>query len=348
MNTQRSLIEQARAGLDRTGERLMKVVQPLSNLAFEPCRLPMPVPVPVRRPRPLGALIASALVATMSFGPAPARAAYVDQTRDAMSGDLVQVRVLVEGESAPLFLRPGDWSKGYFQAFKGRHYALEIRNRTDRRIGVAISVDGLNVVNGERTRLGSNEAMYVLDPFERAVIQGWRTSLEQVRRFVFVDEQRSYASRTGQANGDMGWIRVNAFREWQPVVRWERDFRGPLQGPSSGAPAPLDEPARRQAGESKAGAQSNAPAPSAKLDASEQRLIAPVPQAEAFPGTGWGDKRRDVVQRVDFHAVSVPTDQLVFRYEYESGLRALGIELRRRRLQDREHGELGFAKPPRW
>jgi hypothetical protein len=46
----------------------------------------------------------------------------------------------------------------------------------------------------------------------------------------------------------------------------------------------------------------------------------------------------------------VATDQLVFRYEYASGLRALGIEPRssRDRLWERDRGELGFAQPPRW
>jgi len=39
----------------------------------------------------------------------------------------------------------------------------------------------------------------------------------------------------------------------------------------------------------------------------------------------------------------------VFRYEYASGLRALGIRpvRYRDRLWEREHGDLGFALPPR-
>ena len=42
------------------------------------------------------------------------------------------------------------------------------------------------------------------------------------------------------------------------------------------------------------------------------------------------------------------SDQIVLRYEYASGLRALGINLQRNRLWDRERGELGFAQPPKW
>ena len=41
------------------------------------------------------------------------------------------------------------------------------------------------------------------------------------------------------------------------------------------------------------------------------------------------------------------TDRITLRYEYASALRALGINLGRDRLSERD-GNLGFAKPPRW
>lgn len=350
MNAQRNLFKQAQTGLDRLGERLMRVVRGLSSAAFEPCRVPSPVPVPVRRPRPFSKVVVPALLAALMVMPISAFAWHDDWNRTALGGDLVEVRVKVDGETAPLYVRPGEWSKRYVQAFQGRNYSLELRNRTDRRIGVAISVDGINVVNGERSNLGSNEGMYVLDPYERAEIRGWRTSLEQVRRFVFVDEERSYASRTDQANGDMGWIRVHAFRESRPAIRWQRDYRGLYDGPANGGPTSelQEDPARREGEESRGGASNESPAPSAKEQAGRLDAMRSAPQADAFPGTGWGEKRRDVVQRVDFRAERTATDRLVFRYEYASGLRALGIDLRRNRLRDREDGELGFAKSPRW
>ena len=68
---------------------------------------------------------------------------------------------------------------------------------------------------------------------------------------------------------------------------------------------------------------------------------------ESNPGTGWGSRRYDPVQRTQFTAVRNPTDHLILRYEYADGLRALGITPRRWRLWDREDGQLGFAQPPR-
>ena len=316
MNTMRALFEKALSGLGWRGGRFMRV-------------------------------IAGAMVSTLAV--LPGSAAAWTRFDDAMSGQLVEVRVKVDGEAAPLYLRPGDWDKRYVQAFRGRNYSLALRNLSGERIGVAISVDGLNVVNGERTALSSTEGMYVLGPWESAEIRGWRTSLETVRRFVFVDEERSYASRTDQANGDMGWIRVHAFREWRPIAWWQgnksfyRDNGTPVPSPA------VDERARRDQGEPRSEAdgsrQPASPEGAQRFDA--QR---PAPTADAFPGTGWGDKRNDPVQRVDFRAEREATDRLTFRYEYASGLRALGIDIRTRRsrLWEREGGELGFAKPARW
>src|SRR5262249_3470944 len=104
-----------------------------------------------------------------------------------------------------------------------------------------------------------------------------------------------------------------------------------------------------------------APAPTMPFSP-ESRSRAAVPEAQdnlargdeesgrSFPGAGWGDRRHDHVDRVQFTPEPVAVDQLIFRYEYASGLAALGIvpvdRSWRWRLHERD-GELGFAKPPR-
>ena len=309
--------------------------------------------------RSLAACAALALVLSAT----PARASRYDDSGGngwdrSANGSLVDVQVLVEGQAAPLYFAPGRWDRRYFQALRGRNYALRVHNRTDRRVGVLVSVDGLNVVNGERSNLRRNEAMYVLDPWETATIRGWRTSLEQVRQFVFVDEERSYAERTGQANGDMGWIRVLAFEERRPVACFDwPEFKRPL-GDASGGRA--DDGLRER--ESRAAKPQANEAPVAGADRvqrqemtaprSAEKSLAPgraaAPQADAYPGTGWGERRQDPVSETSFVAAATAGDHLVFRYEYASSLRALGISLDRDRLRDRERGELGFAKPPKW
>jgi hypothetical protein len=296
--------------------------------------------------------LAACAALALALGAAPANASRYDEAvrwdRSA-TGSLVDVQILVGGDAAPLYFAPGRWDRRYFRAMQGRDYAVRVHNRTDRRVGVLIAVDGLNVVNGERSNLRRTESMYVLDPYETATIRGWRTSLEQVRRFVFVDEERSYAERTGQANGDMGWIRVLAFEERRPLA-W---FDAPRVRRSA---ADLGDAHERGADEAK-GMAGSAPAPvadrvqrseAAAPRAAEKSLAESATATESYPGTGWGERRYDPVIETSFVAAASAADQLAFRYEYAAGLRALGIRLDGDRLRDRERGELGFAKPPRW
>src|SRR6185436_7236694 len=93
------------------------------------------------------------------------------------------------------------------------------------------------------------------------------------------------------------------------------------------------------------------PAPSMGGDLRAQKSgerLNQAPQSDAAPGTGWGDQRWDPVRQTQFLAMANPIDQIVLRYEYESGLRQLGINVRTRRVFERERGEVGFAQPPRW
>jgi hypothetical protein len=339
---------------------LSRVISGIQTLlsAIDTCRVPVPVPIPVpRRPR-LGTvalglsamLIAGTSLPLSSFAAVQwgSRSSQFESTAD---GQLVDVQVLVDGNAAPLYLSPRSSDRQYFQAFQGRNYALSVHNTTGRRVGVLISVDGLNVVNGERSTLANNESMYVLDPYETAVIRGWRSSLRDIQKFVFVDEQRSYAERTGQANGDMGWIRVLAFRERQQRADWGRNWMGLMDGPRAQAPAPAPSSGEAVPFEGDDRAQA-APQDGAKREAAPEtnaRDYAGGGQ-KSNPGTGWGDRQFDPVREVRFIAESQATDHLVLRYEYASGLQALGIYpvQFRDRTWEREHGQLGFAKPPRW
>lgn len=343
MNATVTMLRRARARVSRLGTRLASIFGRRVHTAFERvvCALTPAVPsaVPARScPTRAFKVLLPALAAGLALGALPPAAGAVTSgaTRwdTQADGRLVDVGILVDGASAPLYLRPGQWDRHYVEAIAGRNYAITIRNNTGQRVGVLISVDGLNVVSGTRSTLSRNESMYVLGPWERAVISGWRTSLSSVRRFVFVDESRSYAERTGQANGDMGWIRVLAFRELVPQVRLP-EF-SPYQGRGKEGSAPAPDRAPRGSLDSRKSGEVQSP-----------NSLAPRAES-SFPGTGWGDRQHDPVQRTRFTPERYATDQLVIRYEYASGLRALGIFPRRSRLWEREHGELGFAQPPRW
>ena len=236
----------------------------------------------------------------------------------------LQVSVKVEKKQAPLYQaawRPDRW---YVEAHEGARYEVQVRNTTNERIAFVISVDGLNAINGERSALSSSEPMYVLDPYQSTTVRGWRRSLDKVAQFVFVDEEQSYASRTDQANGMMGWIRVAAFRErhgqWQDEgqIRSNGDDARGRMGPRPESNAP-------RGAEPYAGGQ-------------------PAPQSN--PGTGWGQTKNDKVHEVDFDPERFACSQVTVRYEYRSGLVSLGILPGPDRTWQRDNGQVGFAAPP--
>jgi hypothetical protein len=251
-------------------------------------------------------------------------------------GSLVGVSVEVEGASAPLYSAVDGSGRYYLEARQGSRYTLRLANRTGERVAVLMTVDGLNVISGERQLITQRGRMYVLDPWESADIQGWRTSLDDVRRFTFVDEKASYAARSGKANSHMGWIELAVYRERHRYAWRQR----PDLGAQGGAP------------------RAEAPAPGAREgDASEDRDDAQKSKraqggaAQSYPGTGWGEQTHDPVRVVDFEAEPAPAERITLRYEYASALRALGIlpwQAARDRLRERDRGEGGFAPPPKW
>ncbi len=323
------------------------------------------------RPRPLGSpipgmagLAGLAAIALAALGSIPGsaqawgRGPSVDRETTVYEGPLA-IGIKVRGGTTPLFQaanRPDRW---YLQAREGASYEVNVRNTSGDRIAFVIAVDGINAINGTRSHLGSDEPLYVLDPYAGMTVKGWRKDLGNVSKFVFVDEERSYAARTDQANGDLGWIRVVAFHESRPISYFEEPRlgvtrggrKGPYRGGSGNAPeargdesrdqakaAPREE-ARRQVGDNGMSTES-APAPSMR----------PTAEKESSPGTGWGSNQRDHARRVEFTPEPYACAQVILRYEYQSALVSLGIlpwrGYDRDRLWERENGTLGFSQPP--
>jgi hypothetical protein len=283
------------------------------------------------------------------------------------SGSLIGVSVEVEGQAAALYPAPDGSGRLYLEARRGARYAIRLNNRSHERLGVALTVDGLNVISGDRpgtwrSWFSSDPGrMYVLEPYDSVLVQGWRTSLEDIRRFTFVDEERSYAARSGKANSKMGWIEVAVYRERRPVSWWWRPDE--VTGGRKEKPRPYGEGETRDRadahkdGEEDARSRADRAAPSSPPDAaaqgrSEEKAYGAAPRPEAYPGTGWGQRTEDPAVVVAFEPERSAAERLTLRYEYAGGLRALGIltypHWDRDRLWEREHAREGFAKPPNW
>jgi hypothetical protein len=255
---------------------------------------------------------------------------------------LVTVSVEVDGGPAPLYPAPDGSGRYYVEARRGCRYSVALANRTGERIGVVLTVDGLNAISGQRDE--GRGRMYVLDPWQRTSVQGWRTSLEEVRQFTFVDERASYAARSGKANEKMGWIEIAAYRERRAFVR---------SVPRHEVPPPRPYPI--ESGSENDAREKAAPAAAPARDSAEGAAaptLAGRAQARAYPGTGWGERAHDPVVLVSFDPETEPSERVTLRYEYRPALVALGVLPRpvpsRDRLWQRDHAEPGFAPPPLW
>jgi hypothetical protein len=285
----------------------------------------------MRTPRPFGLFLVGCLAV-------PVAGSAHERGGPLVVGRLVEVSVRVGGRAAPLYPAPDGSSRRYLEAREGADYAVFLRNRTGERVGIVLTVDGLNAISG--TRDDGRGRMYVLAPWGQATVRGWRTSLTEVRRFSFVDERRSYAARTEQAGSRMGWIEAAVYRERRRVVRAPRWREESRENDTAAAPAAA------AGGERPAAGRDEASRPATAESEPKAR------QGSSYPGTGWGGRTHDPAVLVSFDPEAAPGECVTLRYEYRPALVALGVLPRPvsplDRLWERDRGEGGFAQAPLW
>ncbi len=214
---------------------------------------------------------------------------------EALETEVCRIEVLVDGK--PLTEHPAR-STVYVEALRDREYALQVTNLIDRRIAVALAIDGLNSIDAQTTS-ASKASKWVLGPHETTTISGWQVSGTEARRFIFTTEEESYGAWLGR-DANLGVIEAVVFREKEPRLtlgRW-------LGSRSKAAPAPTDRAlpsteAEKQAGE--------------------------AADSDDLAATGIGRRVDHRVQRVHLELEDRPAAQLRLRYEYRRQLVHLGV-----------------------
>ncbi len=220
----------------------------------------------------------------------------------------------------PLDGRGSSVFKAYVEAVRDQKYSVQIRNRSNQRIGVVIAVDGRNIISGDRSNLRPDERMYVLGPYQQETYEGWRTGKNRVNRFYFTDAGDSYSGAWGDYSA-MGVIAVAAFRERAPEPRpWAQE------GPGYSEQRGLREK-------------------SAPIGAS--------PGVQAEPGTGYGESEWSPSRRVEFEPLSRPFAQYFLKYTWRDTLCRKGVidcdggrRPPRNRFWKEEDGDDDYAPPP--
>lgn len=101
----------------------------------------------------------------------------------------------------------------------GTRYGILVRNLTNRRYEIVASVDGLDVIDGKRA--GLSKRGYVLAPYSKVYIRGFRTSRYNVAAFRFGSVANSYAARSTGSARNVGVVGVAVFSEYRPTYNGE-------------------------------------------------------------------------------------------------------------------------------
>jgi hypothetical protein len=194
---------------------------------------------------------------------------------------------------------PVHWHEGraYVVGKPGNEYQVTARNRRGEDLLAVVSVDGVNAVTGETAHPA--QGGYILHPWERLDIRGWRKSLGETASFYFTSLGDSYAART-QRPDDVGVIGVALFRRAAPYLAQDEVAPGEGWGGRE---------------KSEARSQSDA-APSAKRQAAPS---APL-------GTGHGRREESQARYAEFERASRdPVETIAIYYDSYRNLVAQGV-----------------------
>jgi hypothetical protein len=250
--------------------------------------------------RQAGRLLAVATVCAAAFTTMVARDGRAQANVQPMR-PTVEVVDRTEGRVLPIYWHEG---RRYVVGRPGNEYAIRVRNNGNGRILAVISVDGVNVINGDTA--APQQSGYVLAPYTSADIGGWRKSLSRTAAFYFTALPDSYAARTGRPD-NVGVIGVAVYRERTvPIAREDTRHREIARAESGAAQPPVPAAAPPAA--------ANAAA-DAMAQAAGERL-----------GTGHGRAESSYASYTQFERASdAPAETLAIYYDSYENLLALGV-----------------------
>ena len=165
------------------------------------------------------------------------------RTRPALSdaaGNLITVEIRDEaGGLLPGLTVAGHW---FVVGESGRRYAISVRNHSDSRLEVVLSVDGLDVIDGRPASY--RKRGYIVEAGRRLVVEGFRRSRAAVAAFRFGSVSDSYANRKYGDTRNVGVIGIALFHEFgtDPYALDEAERRlraDPFPGRFATPPEPI-------------------------------------------------------------------------------------------------------------
>ena len=202
------------------------------------------------------------------------------------------------GRELPVYWHEG---RAYVVGRPGNEYQVVVRNKRGEDLLAVVSVDGVNVLGGQTA--ATSQGGYVVSPWNRVEIRGWRKSMEEIAAFYFTSLGDSYAARTDRPQ-NVGVIGVALFQRKRYAPRYEEI------APESRYQLPKREKADRLE--------------SAPAEAQGPR--SPATAQSAPLGTGHGRREESRVQWTQFERASEqPAEAIAIYYDSYRNLVARGI-----------------------
>jgi hypothetical protein len=242
--------------------------------------------------------------------------------------------IAADGRPLPTYQHRGRY---YIPGEAGERYVVRVTNPTPRRIEAVVSVDGLDVIDGETADFVTKRG-YIVPAYGEVRIEGFRTSAEDVAAFRFSAVADSYAGRKGKAR-HVGVVGLAIFEERELAAIAERpsppiyddrrlddEAHGSAQGERSSRPSAAPG-AKAEDGAAPAAAEPSADR--AECCGGSVSRSAPAPQRPGL-GTEFGERRYSAVSFTQFERrnARLPDALAELRYNDVHGLAALGVPIR--------------------
>lgn len=267
----------------------------------------------------------------------------------------MQVTLIYNGKELEQHISEG---QTFIEAPREGNYVIRVKNNHWKRRLAVISVDGVNILNGEDA--GFDGPGYVFQPWQTIDINGWHRTDEETAAFTFEKVEGSYASQTGRGESNVGVIGIAVFDEKEDMSYWSKKrptFNGGFRRLMKGTRA------RQTMGGSGARGMTygaSASAGSLSLDQGEGLIatnsadgVMPCSASASLPeklGTGYGEKMEMQTRKVDFERASkAPISVMSFQYASRDALIKLGvIQPKTPSAPNPFPAEVGVKAPPGW
>lgn len=184
-------------------------------------------------------------------------------------------------------------NKIYVEGRKNSEYSLVLQNYSSKRYKAVISVDGLNILSGDKDW----QKGYVLNPFETLKIPGWRIDNSSVAKFKFSSVKDSYNQHNLQGDVEnVGVIGCMLFEEEYTSNIYFKDY-GKVRFDLI-------------------------PTSASNLSTNDEKM-----------GTGWGQETKFDTVKVSYDFQTTPIKTFTIYYDSAKNLEKMGIVLKRNKIK---------------